>query len=409
MTNGYLETAAELGRQIAGAAIWSGRRCSWVGGMPEESPDGFAMSYLSFGPELYGGTAGVGLALAEVHAASGEPELRRTALGALEHALAHIASVHDSVRLGIYSGVLGIAVAAVRAGHVLADESLVERGFELTGNLHLRAAPLENDLLLGRAGGIVALLVLHRSGGAEALLERAVEIGDDLLDAADVGETMSWGSPSFPEQPNLTGLSHGAAGIALALLELHAATGQERFRAAADAGFAYERTLYDPLAGNWPDLRELATRGREPGAPPSYPVLWCHGAPGIALSRLRAYELVADTVYRDEAIAALDTTLRSVRAELATGNYSLCHGLAGNAEVVGEGSGLLGDEAAKLHYAVAAAGIDTYGASGQWPGGVFDGMTDSLLLGRAGTAYFYLRLHDPSVPSVLLFRPERFA
>jgi hypothetical protein len=28
------------------------------------------------------------------------------------------------------------------------------------------------------------------------------------------------------------------------------------------------------------------------------------------------------------------------------------------------------------------------------------------MVGRAGTAYFYLRLHDPERPSVLLPRPE---
>jgi hypothetical protein len=39
---------------------------------------------------------------------------------------------------------------------------------------------------------------------------------------------------------------------------------------------------------------------------------------------------------------------------------------------------------------------------------VFDARTDGLFLGRAGAAYFYLRLHDPTIPSVLLLRPERY-
>ena len=86
----YLEAATRLGREVSAAAIWSGERCSWIGGMPDEGPGAeIRMTHASFSPDLYGGTAGVGLVLAELFAAGGEedPELRRTALGALEHAL----------------------------------------------------------------------------------------------------------------------------------------------------------------------------------------------------------------------------------------------------------------------------------------------------------------------------------
>ena len=38
------------------------------------------------------------------------------------------------------------------------------------------------------------------------------------------------------------------------------------------------------------------------------------------------------------------------------------------------------------------------------PGGV----TPSLMLGLAGIGYFYLRLHSPTVPSILLVRPEEW-
>ena len=70
---------------------------------------------------------------------------------------------------------------------------------------------------------------------------------------------------------------------------------------------------------------------------------------------------------------------------------------------------MLGAQAEQLVRAAADAGIEAYGRDPRsWPVGVFDGTTDSLFLGRAGTALFYLRLHDPSVPSLLLLRPESF-
>ncbi len=409
---GYLDAALRLGGEIAAAAIWSGERCTWVGAAPDEGPGGtVAMTYASFGPDLYGGTAGVGLVLAELFDAGGgeEPELRRVALGALEHALTRADDLPAPARLGVYGGRLGIALCAARAGRVLAVPGLAERAGELVGGLDYVTEPLENDLIAGRTGGVLALLALRELAVEAATLERAVKLGEDLVAAADRDQTgWSWPSPSSPDDRNLTGLSHGAAGVAVALLELHRAGGGAEFRAAAEAAFAYERSLYDPQARNWPDLREFVLRGRPDDAAPPCATLWCHGAPGIALTRLRACELGGPEECEEEARLALETTAAALGREMVAGNYSLCHGLTGNAEVIAEGAAWFGGEPALAHE-VAAAGIERHLETGApWPLGVYDGQTDGLFVGRAGTAYFYLRLHDPRRPSLLLPRPESF-
>jgi lantibiotic modifying enzyme len=409
----YIEAAVRLGREIAAAALWSNERCSWIGGMPDEGPTGVVMTYSAFGPDLYGGTAGVGFVLAEIFDASGalEPDLRRTALGAIEHALSRADELAPSVRLGAYGGQLGVALCAARVGTILGEPHLIERAASLVDTVDYEAEPLENDLIAGRAGGILALLALRELGVEAATLDRAVTLGNDLLAAADRDQSgWSWPAPSAPDQRNLTGLSHGAAGVGVALLELHRASGEDAFRIGAEAAFAYERSVYDPRVGNWPDLREHSMRGWPEAVPPPCSTLWCHGAPGIALSRLRACELGAGNGCEEEARQALETTAAAVRAQLGDGNYSLCHGLAGNAEVVNDGGSLLEDDAATLARSVADAGIERYLETGApWPLGVYEGQSDSLLVGRAGTAYFYLRLHDPDRPSVLLLRPESFA
>src|SRR5262249_7884271 len=84
-----------------------------------------------------------------------------------------------------------------------------------------------------------------------------------------------------------SGFSHGAAGLALALLELHSITGRLDFRDAARRAFDYEETLFDPHRGNWADLRRPSGTSR-------FELAWCNGAPGIALARLRAAVLDPD-------------------------------------------------------------------------------------------------------------------
>src|SRR5204863_3916825 len=92
------------------------------------------------------------------------------------------------------------------------------------------------------------------------------------------------------------------------------------------------------------------------------------------------------------------------------GNYSLCHGLAGNAEVLLYGSRTLttgAEDALSLALRVAHAGqVDSVSRGGTWSCGAGGGETPGLMLGLAGIGLFYLRLHDPSVPSALLLSSE---
>ena len=212
---------------------------------------------------------------------------------------------------------------------------------------------------------------------------------------------------------DLTGYSHGTAGIALAFLELHAKTGEQRFRDAAEQAFRNERHYYNAEQENRPDFRSFtpATAGTE--APTVCSVTWCHGAPGIGLSRLRAFQLTGQDVYRDEANAALRTTARMLSASVQglQDNFSLCHGASGNAELLITASEVLGDPSQmELVTKVAEAGIERYRNTNlPWPCGVpGGGETPNLMLGLAGIGYFYLRVYDPSTHRLLLMiQPPR--
>jgi lantibiotic modifying enzyme len=241
----------------------------------------------------------------------------------------------------------------------------------------------------------------------------AIALGEELCRAAarrdgvwtwDPEVAVGPGSASMP----LTGLSHGAAGIALALLELHAATQRRHFLQAASGAFAYEDSLFNPSLGNWPDLRRIDVPGQSP-QPPSYARAWCHGAPGIALARLRASALdpMRAQTHLSMARAALDTTLRAIDENVDRRGFdaSLCHGLAGLMDIALTAGTILNETA--FHERVVAAAavlIERHHNLGDWPSGLVSGRPNpSLMLGHAGIGYFFLRLHDPkTVPSVLL-------
>ena len=413
----FLEAADFIAARLCRDALWSAGRCNWLGDSMEFVGGQWAVAHRAFGPDLYSGTSGVALFLAEAYAKTAEPLFRETAAGGVRHALSRLGELSGPARVGFYTGQAGLGYALTRVGELLGEPEFVDRGLQVVEAL-AEAEPDERatDVLAGSAGAIPALLYLRKRYEREPLLDLARRHGEFLLGAArKTASGWSWNTLNIAAEQrrqDLCGFSHGAAGISWALLELWKATGEERFRVAAAQGFAYERQCFDRQQENWPDFRGLYDSWAGTGGQPGFMTAWCHGAPGIGLSRVRAYALTGEEVYRREAEAALRTTGRTLAVPATQGeaNYSLCHGNAGNAELFVYAARVLGDEThARLAEQVGLAGIEQYRRSqSPWPCGVLQGgETPGLLLGLAGIGHFYLRLHDPSgVPPVLIILPE---
>jgi hypothetical protein len=407
----FLKTASEIAEQLTRAAIWYNDKCTWLAFELANSVNLRSnVNYSAVGPDLYAGTSGIALFLGELYAISGNKNVRRTAIGAISHALSRVDMISPLLRFGFFTGWLGIAHTAIRLGTLMNEERLIDQGKVLLyQTLSNNSSQREFDLLSGRAGAIPVLICLCKVLNDLSLSSYATQLGDELIEAAEKSRIgYSWGSKAFPNRHNLTGFSHGTAGVGYALMELFQMTGELRFRSAAEQAFSFERYWFDAEARNWPDFREETRRVGKGRQKFSFATFWCHGAPGIALSRLRAFEISSDLKYAAEAMNALETTSEQINQWLqsGTGNYSLCHGLAGNCEVLIHGMRILRGQlvlAPDLVQKVAAKGIASYGRHGhKWPCGSGDGESPGLMLGLAGIGYFYLRLHDPSVSSILL-------
>jgi lantibiotic biosynthesis protein len=404
----FLEPARAIARRICRDAIWADGSCNWIGPVMD-SVNVWDVRYKSFGPDLYSGTSGVALFLASVEHVGHERLIQKTAEGAARHAYNHANDVPPVLCVGMYSGTIGIAWSLVRAGELLGDATWQERGIELLDHVDTDPADAGLDVMSGYAGAIPVLLEMSRRYVRPAWTEMALRWGDRLIDAAEKSsEGWSWKTIEFPGHArgrNLTGFSHGAAGIGWALFELFAITRETRFREAAEGAFQYERTHYDAVNENWPDFRDFL---RPPGSPatPAFGTAWCHGAPGIALSRLRAWHLTGSGKARAEAEAAIRTTKRTLESPgAATTGFSLCHGCAGNADVLLEAFNSFDSrDLREIAEGIGYAGIDRFESKRlPWPCGLPGaGETKNLMLGTAGIGYFYLRLENPELPTVLM-------
>jgi hypothetical protein len=415
-----IESAVGIGQALCREAIWDGegQLCNWMG-RPDSNDHqlavGITVTSSALGPHLYSGSAGIALFLAQLYQLTRDLEYRRTALGAIGRSIRQLdrpPTKEQVLPLSFFAGHLGVAYVAQKISAMLRQddlqsqvETILTRVFAATAEPH----PL--DVIRGNAGAIPALLSLARAPGLERCHDLAVELGDELCRASTRDGVFSLQvqdarSGTGTDRAPLTGLSHGAAGFGLALFELYAASGRPDFLDAARRAFEYEDSRFDPDQGNWPDLRPDVP-------PPGFTLTWCYGAPGIALSRLRAVALDPDHAERHLATGrvAVATTLEAIEKNLLEPrrDASLCHGLSGLGEVVLIASQLLDDES--YHERAQALGralIERHSASADWPSGVpSGGPNPSFMVGLAGIGYWFLRLHEPRrVPPLLWLIPE---
>jgi lantibiotic modifying enzyme len=260
---GFAETACALGRRICRDAIWAGNACNWIG-PSADSWNPWEIRQRSLTPDLYSGTGGIALFLACLARIEDAPLIHKTAEGAATHAWAHARDLSHAVQIGVYSGTLGIAWALVRIGEVLGAPSWLERGLELLESIDLEAADAGFDVMSGYAGAIPVVIDLSRRFERPAWLETALHWGGKLERAATkTPEGSSWRTidvRAAARRRNLTGFSHGTAGIGWALVQLFQATGESRFCHAAEQAFQYERSFYNAEAENWPVFATIFAR-----------------------------------------------------------------------------------------------------------------------------------------------------
>lgn len=411
----FLSLADTLGTRLVRDAIWYGAMCNWTGDVMAFQSGQWQVSHSAMGGDLYGGTSGVAIFLARLHAATRERLFAKVAVAAMEQAVSQAAQLPPTANCGFYAGRLGIAWALIQVGHIVDASRLVQKGWDLLRTV--AESPLADqglDMTSGSAGAICALLDLAQLSGMgaterEALIDMARPHGQRLIDRAKRSDRgWCWSPEAAPNQSQgLCGLSHGASGMAWALLKLHEASGDTAFLNASSEAVRYERSWFSSAEGNWPDLRSLYDPSLGDGKRLTYMSAWCHGAPGVGLARLASYTVMGDEALLHEARAAIRSTTVGLRLALSTGqgNFSLCHGLAGNADLLIEATRLLGEpEHLQLAQQLGLLGQTLYASTdAPWPCGVLNGgETPALMLGVAGIGYFYLRLANPSTPSMLL-------
>jgi lantibiotic modifying enzyme len=365
------------------------------------------------GPALYDGTAGIAVALAAAGAVEVARPAVEYALAAAEELRSYgrLGLFDGATGIAVAAMQVGRAAGAdtlCQQAVVLARDIARSVGVLVSR----RPATVGFDLMGGLSGTVLGLLGLADSLADAELLASLTEVGHWLADAAEP-QVWGSAWPAGGVGPPLLGLAHGAAGVVLALGELAARTGDARLADAAREGQEYERGWYDPDKVAWPDLRKIEAGADPSNWMAAWchgalgiglSRLRLHALAGNSL--VQAEVSAALQAARDLVIAA-GTSWRNGTAA----DCSACHGLAGVVELLLVAAKALEvEDHARAARRVADLMLRQRHSAQAWPCGLPGaGEVPGLMTGTAGIALTLLRAAGATdLPTPLLPGPARW-
>uniref|UniRef100_B8HL08 Lanthionine synthetase C family protein n=1 Tax=Cyanothece sp. (strain PCC 7425 / ATCC 29141) TaxID=395961 RepID=B8HL08_CYAP4 len=404
----WLGAAVAIATEIKQNALWEeDGSVNWIGLAFQYRSKHFQFQPL--GDSLYEGRCGIALFLAALDRVTETQQYRNMVLGCLKPArslLCHspaalTCNYLDLIGLGGSTGLGSILYSWVRLGDFLQQPDLIEDAL-IASNLitpDLIQADTSLDLVAGVAGTILGLLALYRATADPTVLAGAIACGQHLCETQIKQGATAGGWVTLAQKCPLTGFSHGAAGIAYALLQLYQVTDNPTYLRAAQHGIAYEQRVFNPQVGNWPDFRS------GPEENPQLMVSWCHGAAGIGLARLGGLDILDTPEIRQDIAIALETTQKSTEF----GIDHLCCGTMGRIETMLVASQklarseLMDSELGKATWVVNRAQTEgTYRLFPNIHNPIFNPV---FAKGTAGIGYQLLRLaYSECLPSLLLWQ-----
>ena len=371
---------------------------------------------------IYNGSSGIILYLIELYKMTKDERYYNAIVQGTNWLMEY--NINEGERnLAFYCGTGGIIYTLIEVYKITGNQLYKHYALRLTRECN---HPNHNsDILYGTASSILTLLHLHNETNEEWLLEIITQKVISLLDESLITPAgICWERNGSSIHP-ICGFAHGGAGIAFAFLELYRYFKNEIFLDIAEMAFEYEDQYFEKNSDdiyskyNWPDLRKntydekgmselidaYSSNNVIKFVSFSYMSAWCHGAPGIGMARLHAYNITKKEKHLKYSNYALENTLSVINTK--NSNFTLCHGTLGNANLLLDAYVSMNNA---LLYEIAAKEGNNSIANKNEHGFFISGIAKNgeqadcdLLNGIAGIGHYYLRLIDPvNVTSVLI-------
>lgn len=337
---------------------------------------------------LYSGLSGMSLLFLHSYKLNGDKSHLKIAENILTNILQSTVSL-EAVPLGIFSGGYSIVYLLSQFYEITGDNKYLQFARKYIESSDAGLEKLESyDIIYGFSGILICLLNLY-SYKSEMYIKNYIDLCMSKIMNGVVYENNKAIGWKMDNANILTGFSHGGSGIVYALakwIDMFASQSSEveQVKKVIQEVNSYEDT--QKVQGNYIDRREEEYI--------SIPYAWCHGAPGILLSRLYTSNNDNDQLY---------ILIEDIKANGFGRNQSLCHGDFGNLVILYNAAIQLNDTNLKSWVLNKAYQIvDSLDYSMLTSGLVVKDLTvPEFMIGNSGITWALLYLSSVELPNIL--------
>lgn len=400
LCDNYLHLAKQIADRVLYLSFEQDGRLFWIDSMAIGEEPGKTRSFCEVvGHDVYSGVSGFLLFFHYAHLLLRDRRYDEAAAGITKTLMTALDSHHPGSKVsGGFEGWSSMLYALTHRSAAQESTEITDARNRLLDLIDESSEVNDTRDIIGGAAGKICVLLSHAQiGSAARCLELADRLGRSLVrSAVPQDRGIAW--KTIYDDALLNSFSHGTSGIAYSLFRLAVETGKDEYVAAARQAVEFDRSTFSPTHRNWLDLRPWADPARKANS-----VYWCHGAPGIGLSRAAQIMLgFQDEASYSDLEVAFERTLAS---RLVTD--CLCHGAFGNIDCATFMSAAAGDSV--WHGRVNAFTEQTVRRlSCRGPISGYGSETLGLMIGLIGIGMVLLRLAAPnSVPCVLALEGPR--
>ncbi|RAJ31932.1 lanthionine synthetase LanC family protein [Pedobacter cryoconitis] len=364
--------------------------------------------------DIFNGNSGIALFYIGLFELSGDREDLKMAADIVNKVLQEEAVLKPR-SFGFYTGITGVIYVCIKLYEHNKEEQYLRHASQLLSDNQENIVnnTVKADLLSGYSGSLLVITLLYHHLQTKNLLTIIHQLVDRIIKEARISEFgLKWDyNQSKSSFDSLAGFSHGASGIACVLMQVGNYFKNDGLIYLAEQALAYEMQYFDSGSGNWLDLRLGKFRLSLPDAhrwdldvfiPEMNKVnSWAHGAGGIGLARLFAYELTGKEIYLEQCELVMKKCSKDLEKMHRT-DFTLCSGYTGLLPFLSRFADLQQKNYAGLILSVVdQAGVqyarkrsyNTYISANQFDYG--------LLSGKSGVGYILLQLLNKDMESVI--------
>ncbi len=198
-----MEIICKIGDHLVNSAIWDCTHvyCNWLGRRDIEDKEiaPYSIRNVALSPELYSGSAGIALFLIELFKQTGNKEYRQTAIGAWLRSVYYMkTNSFPATPISFYAGQLGLLYVGYKC-----LENTTENHAQLTNELNWLLPNICNglkvkhslDIIGGNAGAIAPLLYIAQHYQVAECKTMALTCAQEIVDSGQWKDHLCYWSP----------------------------------------------------------------------------------------------------------------------------------------------------------------------------------------------------------------------